>query len=131
MLDEIKPLPDLLLIKAETNPENFIQPIKKFRPQKIIFLDALDFGGRPGDVKVFRPANIQDFTAATHRMPILLFCKLFKETEIAVIGIQPATISHSISLSKKLRLEFNQIVKKVNLAIWNFKFSKSKYPATF
>jgi hydrogenase 3 maturation protease len=113
MLDEIKPLPDLLLIKAETNPENFIQPIKKFRPQKIIFLDALDFGGRPGDVKLFPTDSILELSPSTHRLPLSLFRKFFKKVKIAIIGIQPAVIKHEFGLSKELYSQFRSIVRKV------------------
>ena len=41
-----------------TVPENYIQPIIKKRPQNLVIIDAIDFGGLVGEIKVFKPEQI-------------------------------------------------------------------------
>ncbi len=46
------------VIDAGTVPENYIQPIIKKAPKVLLILDAIDFGGCPGAVNIFKPEEL-------------------------------------------------------------------------
>ena len=81
------------LIDAGTVPENYIQPIIKKAPQNLLIIDAIDFGGRAGAIKIFKPEDLRSLIISTHTLSPRIFVDMIrKETKVDVyfIGIQPA-----------------------------------------
>ncbi|MFH0929408.1 MAG: hydrogenase maturation protease [Candidatus Aenigmatarchaeota archaeon] len=104
---------DALKIRAETSPENFIDRMKGC--DEIIILDALQFGGDVGEVKVFELYDVEDRLLSTHSIPIELLKKFFPNSKIKVIGIQPKNLDFGEEISKGLEVKMDEIVKKVTL----------------
>ena len=80
------------VIDAGTVPENYLSPIVKAAPENLLILDAVDFGGRPGQVQVFPPDRATDFVFSTHSLSFHLFLTLLhqhKATRALLLGIQP------------------------------------------
>jgi len=100
-------------IKGGVTPENFIKELKDY--DEIIILDALDFGGRTGEVRVFNPNEIKDVLLSTHSIPIDLLKKFLPSSEIKIIGIQPKNIKLGEDLSKEIENKIEEIVEKVTL----------------
>jgi len=103
-----KGLPDvgkgIFLFDGEEVPENYLIPIANLKPNLVIIVDAVDFGSRPGTVKLFSIRQIPQGSFSTHRLSLrFLGSYLEKETQakIFVLGIQPK----SIKLEEKLSLE--------------------------
>ncbi|MFN4133619.1 MAG: hydrogenase maturation peptidase HycI [Candidatus Hadarchaeales archaeon] len=74
-----------------TAPENITGKIKRLHPSHLIFVDAADFGGSPGEVMVASPATIAWRTISTHTLPLSVISEyLMKETGVKVLllGIQ-------------------------------------------
>jgi len=90
------------LFDAGTVPENYIQRIIKIKPQMIILIDAVDFGGPAGQLKVFAPEQIPEIAASTHVMSLRLFSDILKReinSKIFLAGIQPAQLDLGTPLS--------------------------------
>ncbi len=95
-------------IKAElfdtgTVPENYIQRIIKTRPHTIVLIDAVDFGGMAGEIKVFEPEKIPEIAASTHVMSLRFFSDILKREincGIFLAGIQPEQLGLGNGLSK-------------------------------
>jgi hydrogenase 3 maturation protease len=100
-------------IKAGTTPENFIVKLKNF--DEIIILDALEFGGKVGEVKVFELNDIKDDLATTHNIPMNLLKKFLPNSKIKIIGIQTKNIEFGEELSRELESKIEEIVKRVSL----------------
>jgi len=80
-----------VVIDAGTVPENYIAPIRRAAPDVLLVVDAVDFGGVLGQIRVFDPAEICAFAFGTHALSFHLFLdKLQRERPIDVrlIGIQ-------------------------------------------
>ncbi|MCS7180956.1 MAG: hydrogenase maturation protease, partial [bacterium] len=45
---------NILVIDAESKPENYIGVIKKFSPSLILIIDTMDIGSFPGDFRIFK-----------------------------------------------------------------------------
>lgn len=102
-------------IKAETSPENFLERMKGCN--KIIIIDALQFEGSVGEVKVFNLEDVEDRMMSTHSIPVALLKKFFPQTEIIVIGIKPNVIDFGDDLSKELKNKMEDICKEVEATI--------------
>jgi len=103
-----KRLPDIrkeiFLFDGEELPENYLIPMANLKPNLVIIVDAVDFGSRPGTIKLFPIQQIPQGSFSTHRLSLrFLGSYLEKETQakIFVLGIQPK----SIKLEEKLSLE--------------------------
>ena len=82
-------------------PENYVGRIVDAAPDTIVFIDAADFGARPGDVAILETDDIAGCGISTHQMPLKLFFRYLRENsraEVFAIGIQPAQIGFGESM---------------------------------
>jgi hydrogenase maturation protease len=90
------------VIDAGTVPENYIGPILAAAPEVLFIVDAVDFGGRPGRIRLCRPDEIPPLAFSTHALTFHLSLDLMRrETnlEVCVLGIQAGTMKLGESLS--------------------------------
>lgn len=81
------------VIDAGTVPENHIRLVIDARPQFLLVVDAVDFGGAPGAIGAFRPDRINDVAFSTHALSLRLFVDVLAreiEFEMLLLGVQPA-----------------------------------------
>jgi hydrogenase 3 maturation protease len=90
-------------------PENFIRKIEKLKPRKVFIVDAIDFGGKIGEVKRIK---IEEAPFFTHKPTHQIF-KSILSCEVEIIGIQPNDLGWGERLSKKMASKFEQIKEKV------------------
>lgn len=77
----------------------------------VVIIDCADFGGEPGDIRVFDPKNLQHEEkkeAGLHAVDLLTALDLAKKTsksprKISIIGIQPEKISLGKTLSPEVQ----------------------------
>lgn len=94
-----------------------------------IIVDAVDFGGKPGQIKIFEPDDVdtsKELGVSLHDADILKIIQLAKEMgkcpeKIFIAAIQPASVSPAMELSsgikKKLPMladEILKLLKKIN-----------------
>jgi len=62
----------------------------------VLFIDATDFGGKPGDVQVFSEKDAQRFipSFSTHKVPITLLMELIRQhgKTSFLLGVQPESL---------------------------------------
>lgn len=104
---------DVKKIKGETTPENFIDKLKIY--EEIVIIDALQFGGEVGEVRVFELDDIKDVIISTHNITFNLLQKFLPNSKIKIIGIQTKNIDLEIGLTEELQSKMDQIVEKVTL----------------
>ena len=98
--------PSISLVKCHEVPENFTGRVKRFKPACVILIDAADFGGVPGEVRVFDLSELEGIEITTHRPSLAVLGEyLQSETSagIFVIGIQPADREFGEGLSPAAR----------------------------
>jgi len=83
----------VLVVEAETTPENFTGVIRRFNPSHVVIVDAADFGGKPGDVAITADASsLGGVTFSTHRTSLSVFAKFVEASvgaSVIFIGVQP------------------------------------------
>lgn len=94
------------LLDAGVAPENYTGKIKQIRPDTLLIVDAVDFGGAAGSIKVFRAEEIGMQSLSTHNISLKTFIGFLKEDlpnlEVWVIGIQPKAAGLGEGLSPEV-----------------------------
>lgn len=118
VLGKLKEREGLLKVRAETAPENFIKPIREFKPEVIVFLDAVDFKGEVGQVRLFSLRDMADIMVnTTHNIPVGIIGQFFPGVRIMVIGIQPKELDYGTELSRELEFKMQDILREVERLI--------------
>jgi hydrogenase 3 maturation protease len=89
-------LPGVRVFFAGTVPESMTGPIRRFRPEHVLFLDAAEMGYPPGTVAIVEPEGIHATLFSTHVLPLSLVMEFLEKdahTRVTLIGIEPETLS--------------------------------------
>ena len=103
----------VFLIKSETVPESFIEPIIEFRPTHILIIDAALLNLNPGSAKLVKSMAISRAAVSTHTLPIQIFCEYLTRTtdaKIALLLVQPEDASFGEGLTPELDLASKRLV---------------------
>ncbi len=81
-------------------PENYLEKLRDF--DCVVIFDALDFGGKTGEITMLEPKELSEASVSTHNLSLKLFSRYLEEDGINVIiaGIQPANLRFAEGLSK-------------------------------
>jgi len=118
-----KGMKNILLIAADTNPESFTGPIRRFKPTHVLMVDAAHMGLEPGTAELIPIERIRGQWFSTHHLPLGELAAFIKETmnaKVALLGIQPK----SISIGPDLTLELKNAVERVSNIIYESIFAK-------
>jgi hydrogenase 3 maturation protease len=94
--------PGVLLIDGGAAPENFTGPIRRFRPDLVIEVDAAAQDQPPGAVALVDWRDADGFSASTHTLPpTVLATFLTRELGcgVALVGIQPQHLDFGVPMS--------------------------------
>ena len=83
---------NLRVFLAGTVPESVTGPVRKYRPDAILLLDAADMDARPGTVAIVAPTTIRASLQSTHALPLSVVMEFHaKDTgaRVTLIGLQP------------------------------------------
>jgi len=98
--------------------------LKKLAPRKVqrlTIVDAVDFRGKPGEIRSFTREEVTEVCFTTHQLPLTWLVHSLKRTRsfpVHFLGIQPAILSVGQELSPPVRRAAEKI-------IW---FLKRKFP---
>jgi hydrogenase 3 maturation protease len=98
-------------ITAGKNPENYLQEILISNPEVVVFIDAADWGGEPGDISFLDSDSIAGGDFSTHAYSIKLieeFLLLNRRIDIVYIGIQ----TKSTNFRKGMSLQVYYSIKE-------------------
>lgn len=87
---------------AGTVPERITGPLRRYRPDHVLFFDAADMGARPGTVAVIEPEHVHTSLVTTHDLPLpVVMDYVEQETAagITLLGIQPDLTGAELDLS--------------------------------
>jgi len=82
----------VILINAQTVPENFTGKIRRENPSHIIIIDACLMGLNSGDIKIVDSEDFVNIGISTHSMSLSYFIKFLNVGNILFIGIEPQSL---------------------------------------
>lgn len=92
-------------IDCGVSPENYLGPLVKKHPERILIVDTLDFGGSAGAFKVLDGRELKTANLfSTHNASLSLLIKFLKErndADIMFLAVQPKRINFGEGLSKE------------------------------
>lgn len=87
-------LPGVMVVLAGLLPENMTGPLRLFRPDVVLFLDAAEMDVRPGTIAIVEPGAIRAALFSVHVLPLSVVMEFVERdlgTEVILLGIQPDT----------------------------------------
>ena len=104
---------NFLAIDGGSIPENASGPLRKFKPDLVILLDAADMGVEPGIVEWLEKDGIDGMSASSHTLPLSVLGG-YLESELGCsvqyLGIQPAQLEFAADLSPAVAQAVSEIV---------------------
>jgi hydrogenase 3 maturation protease len=116
-LNRLKTIPEYHLshfINAGTTPENYLEEILERKAKAVVFIDAIQWGGKAGEICFLSDNSIDWRGISTHSYSIKLieqYLLNYQDLQFFYLGIQPETLqfSNNISLNigQKIQTFFN------------------------
>lgn len=104
---------NFLVYDCSESPENYLGKVIKDAPEVIILVDAVDFGAKPGELKILQKENLQTANLFfTHNVSLGIVVEYLKRhlaSDIIILMVQPKTIA----LGDNLSPEVEKVVKKL------------------
>lgn len=95
------PLPT---VDATEVPENYGGWVPKQELEAVVFVDAVEFGGEPGECRVIPLEKLMVSASATHRMSLhytVMYLRDEWEGDAILVGIQPKSLALGDGLSEE------------------------------
>jgi hydrogenase 3 maturation protease len=113
LADRLAATPGLLLINGATAPENCTGPLRRFRPDLIVEIDAADQDEPPGTLAWIDWRDADGMSASTHTLPpsvLATFLTTDLGCQMTLIGIQPVSLETGDPLSPAVEAAVNRLV---------------------
>jgi len=111
--------PGVLLLDGGTAPENFTGPLRRFRADLVVEIDAAHQDQPAGTVAWIDWREADGMSASTHTLPpsvLASFLSADVGCRVALIGIQPATLDTGRGLSPEVAAAVESLA--VQLSAW-------------
>jgi len=95
-----------MVLDAGPSPENYFGKMIREKPDNIIIIDAVDFGGKAGEYLVFEAGDVKTVNLfSTHNASISLAINYLQSNltaEIIILAIQPRSVAFGEGLSPEI-----------------------------
>ncbi len=92
-------------IDAGTVPENYLEMVARSRPDTVLVVDAVDFGGDPGEWRVLDPGAIALDGLSSHALSLRMAAEYLSartQAHVALLAVQPADVGAGTELSDEV-----------------------------
>ncbi len=120
-LKELESLPSGIdLIDEGVGGMRIIHDIEGY--DKVLIIDSTDFGGEPGDHRIFKPEEVETVKQISgrslHEMDLIKTLELARvmgtaPSEIWIMAVQPRAVDMGDVLSEELRSRLDEYIRKV------------------
>ena len=103
-------------------PENATGPLRRFKPQLILLIDAADMDKEPGTIQFVDLDQVRGFSASSHTLPLSVLAGFMKnefKCEVALCCIQPQHLEFEKELSLPVKKAVERLVDELILHIKN------------
>ena len=102
---------DWKVINSGIVPENFIHPIRELKPDRIVIIDAVQMGLKPGSIRIIPPETIRNTGTGTHQLPLTFFLEQCASlSPVIFIGIQPGQLFPDCPLSAPVASAASELI---------------------
>ena len=105
--------PGINVIDCKNVPENYIKEILSFKPETIVFIDAVVMQEEPGFIDLIEQGRICQSGISTHAVSLGLLAELINtmsKAKIYILGIQPSQVTLGAGFSLIIQETISKIV---------------------
>jgi hydrogenase 3 maturation protease len=116
----LKESPSIKIFEAGQALENITGALIRFKPDAILFIDAVSIGAEPGSIHFLDWQLSEGFSASTHSLPlgVVIQYLLHEHTcRIHLLGIQVADTTTDLPISPKVRRSIDAVSEFVLSAL--------------
>jgi hydrogenase 3 maturation protease len=118
--------PSIAVINCHDVPENFTGYLKRFKARCIVLIDATDFGGPPGEARLFELDDvIMSSAVASHKASLEVLGAYLRlqtgATNVFLVGIQPANCDVGDELSPAAAKASATVAEAIGTALNRFR----------
>lgn len=102
-----------MVLDAGAAPENYLEKAARFGPDAVLLIDAVDFGGRAGELRLIAPEQIASAGVSTHAVSLRMAAQFLEArtgARIALLAIQPAEVEEDTGLSAEAERALERVV---------------------
>lgn len=99
-------------LDAGVAPENYLEKIVCIKPDTILLVDAMDFGGEEGSCRLFPADQVSGGGLSSHALSLRMTCDYLQQriaARIFILGIQPSQIRMHTPLSVAVRAAIDSL----------------------
>ncbi len=101
-------------------PQNYLGLIKQRSPDLLLFVDAVDFGGHPGETRLCDWSSLRLYGWDTHRFPLRALADYLAQdagVQVRLLGIQPASILLGSQMTQAVAAAVEQASRAITAAL--------------
>jgi hydrogenase 3 maturation protease len=111
---------ECFVLDAGTAPENFTGPLRRFRPDSVLLVDAAHLSAEPGTIAWLDWRQTDGLSGSTHTLPPSVLARFLVEElacRLALLVIQPAQLEFGCPLSPAVRHAADRVVERLAAAL--------------
>lgn len=104
----------VLVMDAGHAPENRTSTLRRFEPDIVLLIDAVDMGESPGSIRWVDMDEIEGMSASTHSLPLSMLARYLNwelKCEVTLLGIQPKSNEVGETVCAEVLQAVNAIVE--------------------
>ncbi len=112
--EALESCPDFDVVDAGFIPENYLETVAGKHPDTILMIDATDFGGTPGQIRLLYPDKVAYSGISTHAGSLRMLAEYLQartQARIGLLAIQPADTSEGEGLSLLVSKTFKDLLE--------------------
>ena len=120
LASRVEPRPDCLILDAGTAPENFTGPIRRFRPDLVVMVDAAHLSAEPGTTAWLDCRQTDGLSGSTHTLPPSVLAQFLVgelACRLALLVIQPAQLAFASPLSEPVRRAADRAIDAIGAVL--------------
>jgi hydrogenase 3 maturation protease len=110
----IRDLATVRVIDASYAPENSTAELRRFAPDRVLFIDAAEMHEIAGTIRWIEMDELDGMSASTHTLPLSMLAKyltLELKCKVTLLGIQPASNEVGETVSIEVTRAANTVVE--------------------
>ena len=111
--EALQTCPGFDVFDAGLSPENYLEKVANKHPDSILIVDATDFGGEPGQVRLIYPDKVAYSGVSTHAGSLRMLAEYMSaraHAPVALLAIQPLDTSDGECLSTEVSNTLDDLV---------------------
>ncbi|USS40115.1 hydrogenase 3 maturation endopeptidase HyCI [Thermococcus aggregans] len=105
--------PKVVFLNCGEMPESYTGKIMRENPSHVVFIDAVHFEGKPGEIVLADPEGTLGEAFSTHKMPLKLLVGYLRQNinaKFLLIGAQPKQTGLFVEMSKELKESAERLI---------------------